>query len=79
MSERTKPVNLKNDDIQLFEHELIKEIRETHLIELTNAYILNDIIIEPLKLKIYSVGYTQIKRLSNYSILKRILLLKNNG
>ena len=42
---RKKPKNLKSEDLQLFNHELKKKIRGTHILFIKNAYILNDSIL----------------------------------
>ena len=51
ISKRKPPLNLLKVDYMLFEHEFEKEIKETHLIEVSNAIILKDIIIKKLNFK----------------------------
>ena len=86
LSKRKQPANLKIDDITLFEHEFEKKIRSTHLVKLSNAIILKDLIIElwqnPKKYQSYSLVHP---KLTKKSILQRILFFKrgfkkiNNG
>ncbi|MBA4056310.1 MAG: hypothetical protein C0490_16465, partial [Marivirga sp.] len=54
---RSKPLNLKQQDISLFEHELEREIRESHVLILENVSIINEIIYRFPSLKFYT-SYT---------------------
>jgi hypothetical protein len=77
LSKRKQPANLKIDDITLFEHEFEKKIRSTHLVKISNAFILKDLIIElwqnPKKYQSYSLAHP---KLTKKSILQRILFFK---
>jgi capsular polysaccharide biosynthesis protein len=70
-SVRRKPANMVDADILLFKHEFEKEIKETHLVEMSNGLIFNDIIINSLNFKKY-ITYSQLHPIGYKSILKRL-------
>lgn len=74
LSKRKPPVNLKVADVVLFANELEKEINNTHLLELKNAVVSKDCIINSVRLRKYA-GYTHINTISNKSLAKRLLLI----
>ena len=75
---RSKPLNLKQQDISLFEHELEREIRESHVLVLENVSITNEIIYRFSSLKFYT-SYTH-PRFENFGVksiaLNLLILLK---
>jgi capsular polysaccharide biosynthesis protein len=78
ISVRIKPANLQEKDEWLFLHEFYKEIRETHLRKLMEAYILEDVIFSLKKVKFfpeYSLLYSPGKK----SLLKKLLFLSKKG
>ena len=71
-SVRRKPANIVDDDILLFKHEFEKIIRDTHIVEISNGLILNDIIVNSFNLKKY-IKYSLLQPIGYKSILKRFL------
>lgn len=74
-SKRRTPINLNESDTYLFAHELNKEIRETHLLELESIYILKDTIFDLNKFKLYTVGYSRVNQIHIIRLLQRLFLL----
>jgi capsular polysaccharide biosynthesis protein len=72
-TERKKPINLKQEDLLLFEHEFVKKIRETNILTLTNAIILKDIVVDIKQRKSFQ-NYTHMDSLGVMPILKRVAL-----
>jgi hypothetical protein len=54
---RQKPLNLKQEDLYIFQHELERKIRESHVLVLNNVSIINEIIYRFSSLKFYT-SYT---------------------
>lgn len=75
---RSKPLNLRQQDISLFEQEWEREIRESHVLVLENASIVNGIIYRLSSLKFYT-SYTH-PPFDNFGIksiaLNLLILLK---
>lgn len=71
-SVRKAPINLSVEDCALFSHEIEKDIPESHILELRDAYVLNDIIYKAPK--IYR-DYSIITYPSARDMAKRVLLL----
>jgi hypothetical protein len=77
ITKRKQPVNFNNGDLQIFEHEFERKIRDTHLLVLKNAFYIYDVIMKfgksPRKYLSYSLVYPDIPF---KTILKRILLFR---
>ena len=72
ISERRQPINLKKEDISLFQHEFKVLIRETHLRKLSNVYIFADLIFDIKKIRTF-FSYCHIPKSKKIkSIIKRI-------
>lgn len=77
ISKRKPPINIINEDISLFKHELEKNIGNTHLMKILNGFLLNDIIIKfGYNLK-HFLRYTLVHpTITNKGIIKRVLLFR---
>ena len=78
ISKRTPPENLKDGDLKLFSHEFSKEIRETHLLELRDVLILNDIVVSMNKGRIY-FDYTHAHKGKLKSLIKSVCMIVTKG
>ncbi len=74
VSKRSPPINLVNEDFHLFQHEFRKEIRETHVLEISNVFIIRDFIYKPWDFRGF-INYTQVKKKSIGYFLKRLSVL----
>ncbi|MBR07552.1 MAG: hypothetical protein CMP48_07685 [Rickettsiales bacterium] len=71
---RRLPINFKEKDRGLFEHELEKRISKSYSIELSNVFLLNNILFKPWNLSKY-FKYYMARRESNFQIFVKFFLL----
>jgi len=77
LSTRKPPVNITNVEISLFQHEFEKKIRNTHVIKISNGFILNNLIIKfGCNLKKYLTYSFVHVIINNKGLIKRILLFR---
>lgn len=76
ISNRKAPENLKQDDLELFQHEYSKEVNATTITTLKKVFILGDSIFNLKELKFYQ-SYTHIHKLTFKPIVKRLLFFIN--
>ena len=74
ISKRKPPINISKNDITLFDHEYLKTINATELIELKNIYILNNTIFNPITLRFYN-KYCLVNPTRKKQLIKNLLLL----
>lgn len=70
---RKQPLNLQQGDINLFQHELTKTLKETVLLTLKNADILRDSIFTIKNLKFYSL-FSRVTTVKKKRLLKKFSL-----
>lgn len=71
---RKLPVNFKETDRGLFEHELEKRIAKSYLLELSNVFVFDYILFKPWSLSRY-FKYYMARRESNFRIFSKFFLL----